>query len=104
MLDEVRVPGRHQARGTPEEVRARARAAGRRHVMNDPVSRELVGQGATYEEASDVCGGAKLRSEGTRARHRGLVRTSAPPQRGGRRAEGPRGVDPLSGDRQGGGP
>lgn len=38
--------------------------------MHDPVCRELVGQGATYEEASDVYGGAKMRSEGTRTRHR----------------------------------
>ena len=41
--------------------------------MSDPVSGELVGQGGTqYEGANDVYGGAIMRSEGSRARHRGL--------------------------------
>ena len=42
----ARVPGRHPAPGTQEEVRARARAARRRQlVRSDYVSRELVGKG-----------------------------------------------------------
>ena len=38
------MPGRHPAPGTQEEARARARAA-TTCELNDPVSRELVGQG-----------------------------------------------------------
>ena len=42
-------------------------------MMSDPVSGELVGQGGTpYEGANDVYGGAIMRSEGTRASHKGL--------------------------------
>ena len=56
----ARVPGRHPAPGTQEEVRARARAAHRRQlVMSDPVSGELVGQGGRHTKERTMCTAAR---------------------------------------------